>query len=362
MNNKYCVIMAGGIGSRFWPLSRTSFPKQFIDIFGTGHSLLQQTFKRLTQICPPENIMIVTHENYNQLIKEQIPDIPQENILLEPFRRNTAPCIAYASYKIYQKNPDAQIVVAPSDHLILFEDVFCKVINEGLDFVGKNNSLLTLGIKPSRPETGYGYIQLDNTTEEATDNSSITPVKTFTEKPNLELAKVFQQSGEFLWNSGIFLWSAKTILESFKNHLPEIDSLFSSVANSMNTDKENEAVSEIYSQCKSISIDYGIMEKESNVFVYAADFGWSDLGTWGSLFQHSEKDEKNNGIAGDKTLLYDTSNCIVNISKDKTAVIQGLDDFIIVDTDDTLLICRKQEEQRIKDFVNDLKVKYNLEF
>jgi len=352
--------MAGGIGSRFWPLSRTSYPKQFIDIFGTGYSLLQQTYSRMQRICPKENILIVTHENYKKLVQEQLTGIPEENILLEPIRRNTAPCIAYATHKIAKRNKNARIIVAPSDHLIMMEDKYVEIVKEGLDFVSNNSNLLTLGITPNRPETGYGYIQID--TEDSSSKETIKKVKTFTEKPNIELAKIFCKSGEFLWNSGIFIWSVNTISKSFENHLAETDSLFKNIHDKLDTPEESKAVEQVYAQCKSISIDYGIMEKEKDVYVYAANFGWSDLGTWGSLYQHTNKDENRNGVAANNIKLYDTEECMVHINKNKTAVIQGLKDYIIVDTDDTLLICKKEEEQRIKEFVNDLNLEFGLEF
>lgn len=351
--------MAGGIGSRFWPLSKTSYPKQFIDIFGTGFSLLQQTYSRMQRICPVENILIVTHENYKELVKEQLIGISEENILLEPIRRNTAPCIAYATHKIAKRNKNARIIVAPSDHLIMMEDKYVDIVKEGLEFVAHNSYLLTLGITPSRPETGYGYIQID--TEESDKKSNIKKVKTFTEKPNIELAKIFCKSGEFLWNSGIFIWSVETISNSFRKHLPEIENLFESIESKFDTKEEKKAVEKIYSQCKSISIDYGIMEKEDDVFVYSANFGWSDLGTWGSLYQHSPKDNNRNGVAANIIKLYDTHECMIHIDKNKTTVIQGLQNYIVVDTPDTLLICKKEEEQRIKEFVNDLNLEFGIE-
>ncbi|MCB2197133.1 MAG: mannose-1-phosphate guanylyltransferase [Bacteroidetes bacterium] len=356
MENNYCVIMAGGVGSRFWPLSRTHKPKQFLDILGTGRSLLQMTFDRFIQVCPVENIYIVTSQIYKETIHEQLPELKEEQVLLEPARRNTAPCIAYANYKILKKNPKANIVTAPSDHLILREDEFIKVIQEGLSFVSDKDAMLTLGIKPSRPETGYGYIQVNGNKHEP-ENKNINKVKTFTEKPNKELAKVFYESGEFFWNAGIFIWSLKSIMKAFEAHLPEIDSLFKEGIDYYNTDKENDFIAETYSDCKNISIDYGVMEKADNVYVYCSNFGWADLGTWGSLHENISKDEQENSIIGDKVFAYDLKNCIVNMPEDKLVVLQGLENYIVVDSDGILLVCRKEDEQEIKQYVNDVKLK-----
>ncbi|MCD4746348.1 MAG: mannose-1-phosphate guanylyltransferase [Bacteroidales bacterium] len=353
--NNYCVIMAGGIGARFWPMSRTSHPKQFIDILGTNETLIQQTYNRFLQICPSENIYIVTNTIYKNLIIEQIPGITENQILCEPIRRNTAPCIAYASYKILQINPDANIVVAPSDHIILKENIFTEVILSALEATSKKDWLLTLGIKPSRPDTGYGYIQFCDTYTYPQDKR-IKKVKTFTEKPNLELAETFLQSGDFLWNSGIFIWSLKSIIKAFKNYLPDIDSIFKEGISKYNTPDENSFISSAYTLCKNISIDYGIMEKADNVYVLSSDFGWSDLGTWGSLYDTREKDKNLNTIVGKNVLTYDSKNCIVNMPKEKLVVLQGLNDYIVVEDDNILLICRKSNEQQIRQFVNDVKV------
>jgi mannose-1-phosphate guanylyltransferase len=352
----YCVIMAGGIGSRFWPLSRTRKPKQFLDILGTGKSLLQQTFDRFSQILPKENILIVSNEEYGELIMQQLPGIKKEQVLLEPMRRNTAPCIAYANYKIRELEPDAKIVVAPSDHLILKEQEFLNVVKLGLDFVGSNEALLTLGIQPSRPETGYGYIQINGAKDSIVVNESLRKVKTFTEKPDLKMATVFLESGDFFWNSGIFFWSLKSITTAFESHLSEVDSLFKEGAGYYNTEAEHEFIAKTYSKCKNISIDYGVMEKAENVYVLCADFGWSDLGTWGSLYDMSGKDKNTNAIQGKSVFAYDTANCIINLPNDKLAVIQGLKDYIVVDSDNILLICRKEDEQEIKHFVNDVRL------
>ena len=358
MNNQnYCVIMAGGVGSRFWPFSTTSKPKQFLDILGVGKTLLQQTVERFSKIMPPENILIVTNKIYSDIVKEQVPQIPHQNILLEPQRRNTAPCIAFANYKIRKQNPNANVVVAPSDHLILKEEEFLRVVEKGLTFVGQQDALLTLGITPSRPETGYGYIQIHSDKESESKFPGFSKVRTFTEKPDVAMAKVFLESGEFFWNSGIFFWSLKTIQKSFEESLPEIDALFSEGAELFNTSKEESFIEEIYPKCKSISIDYGIMEKAKNVYVLCSDFGWSDLGTWGSMHEHSAKDELGNHIKGENVFLYNTNNSVINVSKNKCVVVQGLSDYIVVDSDDILLICKLKDEQLIKQFVSDVKLK-----
>jgi mannose-1-phosphate guanylyltransferase len=354
--NHYCVIMAGGIGSRFWPLSRTKKPKQFLDILGTGRTLIQQTFDRIRKVIPVENILIVTNEEYEDLVKKQLPEISSSQILLEPLRRNTAPCIAYANYKIHLSNPDAKILVAPSDHIILKEQDFLNVVAKGLDFVSNNDSMLTLGIQPNRPETGYGYIQINGDKTRIELNKSFRQVKTFTEKPDLKMAEVFLQSGDFFWNSGMFFWSLSTIMKAFQKYLPEIDQQFRDGLTSYNTEQEPEFISKVYPNCKSISIDYGIMEKAENVFVLCSDFGWSDLGTWGSLYDMLEKDCDQNSITGSNVFIYNSRNCLVNIPDNRLAVIQGLEDYIIVESDNILLICRKQDEQKIKSFVNDVRL------
>lgn len=345
--------MSGGIGSRFWPSSREAKPKQFLDFFGTGKSLIRLTFERFKNIVPVENIFVVTNEAYKDMTMSEIPEMGENQILLEPMRRNTAPCIAYATYHINAINPNANIVVAPSDHLILNESEFTTLINKALEFSNKNEALLTLGIRPSRPETGYGYIQMS---DEKLDE--VTKVKVFTEKPNLELAKVFYESGEFLWNSGIFIWSAKSILKELRTHIPEITNLFDKGQAKMATKEEKAFIDDIFPRCPNISIDYGIMEKADNVYVQAADFGWSDLGTWGSLYDISDKDENANVTAGANALFYESHNNMISISKDKLAVVQGLDGYIVVESDNVLLICQKNEEQRIKEFVTDAKMKF----
>jgi mannose-1-phosphate guanylyltransferase len=355
--NNYCVIMAGGQGSRFWPLSRAGKPKQFLDILATGKTLLQQTVQRFSNICPVENIYIVTNKAYKELIQEQVPEIKSENVLYEPLRRNTAPCIAYANHKIMMKNKNANIVVAPSDHLILNEEEFFKRIYQALEFTKNTNALLTLGIKPSRPETGYGYIQVNTEGKAAVEDLGILKVKTFTEKPEYDMARIFFESREFYWNSGIFIWSLDSISSAFEEYLPDVNDLFIQGKDIYNTPGEIDFVDKIYAECRNISIDYGIIEKAKNVFVLCTEFGWSDLGTWGSLYENSSKDENNNSIIGCDVLTYNTSSCIINLPENKLAVIQGLNDYIVVESEGILLICKKDDEQKIRQFVNDVKVK-----
>ena len=357
MKNRYCIIMAGGIGSRFWPVSRTNRPKQFLDFFGTGHTLLQLTYDRFRKIIPPENIFIVTNEQYEGLVKQQIPDADDKHILLEPQRRNTAPCIAWATYRIQSIDPEANIVVTPSDHLILKEEACAECIDKGLEFVEKFPALLTLGVKPNRPETGYGYIQIGDES-----NGDINTVKTFTEKPNQELAEVFVESGEFFWNSGIFIWNVQTIIKAFQRYLPEVSARFESGIGKFNTSEEKEFIQENFPACQNISIDFGLMEKASNVFVLCADFGWADVGTWGSLYDISSKDKNGNVNQEGKSLIYESDNNIIAVPKDKLVVIEGLKNYIVADSDNVLLICRKDEEERIRQIVNDAKVKFGNEF
>jgi mannose-1-phosphate guanylyltransferase len=359
MKDFYAVIMAGGIGSRFWPISRTSHPKQFIDILGTGKTLIQSTYERFKKIVPEENIYIVTNEIYADLVKEQVPGISQYQILAEPVMRNTAPCVAYACHKISQLNPAAAIIVAPSDHLITDQERFVNDINRSLLTVSEYACLVTLGIKPSRPDTGYGYIQYT----EKVVNDDFHKVKVFTEKPNLELAKTFIQSGDFLWNAGIFVWSAKTILKAFEQFLPEMNDIFKEGSSVYNTAGEQEFIQNAYYQCTNISIDYGIMEKADNVYVLPTDFGWSDLGTWASVYELSEKDYVGNAvIPSDKVIMYDSSNCMVNVPGNKLVILRGLHDFIVVEANNTLMICPKREEQTVKQVVSDVKAAFGTEF
>ncbi len=348
--------MAGGIGSRFWPFSRNNRPKQFLDFFGTGRSLLQMTFDRFSKFVPAENILIVSNILYKEMILEQLPDIKPDQILLEPTRRNTAPCIAYAVHRIKAITDKANIIVAPADHLILKEDEFQSVILKGLDFIEHNDKLLTLGMKPNRPETGYGYIQI------ADGEGELRKVVTFTEKPNLELAKVFLQSGEFFWNSGIFLWNLQTIDKALDQLLPELYQKFSQRPDVFNTIEEQEFINEIYPSCHNISIDYGIMEKADNVYVLTAEFGWSDLGTWGSLYDLANKDEHQNVTLHCKSKFYNSERNIIALEAGKLAVIDDLSDYIVAESANVLLICKKENEQRIRQFVADIQVNYEDEF
>ncbi len=354
--------MAGGIGSRFWPLSRSRYPKQFLDILGVGKTLLQQTYSRFNELIPTENIYIVGNEEYGKIIAEQLPELPVDNILLEPSRRNTAPCIEYANFRILQVNPDAKIIVAPSDHLIIKEEAFLECVRQGLEFVGQNRALLTLGIKPNRPETGYGYIQAIQKPIKGYESINLKKVKTFTEKPDLKLAKVFFDSGEFFWNAGIFFWSLPVIMNAFEKHLPEVHSLFKDGGELYGTEKEEEFIKTAYEGCKNISIDYGIMEKAENVFVLTSEFGWSDLGTWGSLYEQMPKDKERNAINAKHAFLYDSSGTIVNVPDDKLVLLHGLKDYIVVESDNVLLICKREDEQRIKLFVNDIRTELGDKF
>jgi mannose-1-phosphate guanylyltransferase len=355
-SKNYCVIMAGGVGSRFWPMSRTTFPKQFHDILGVGRTLLQMTYDRFLPVCPRENILVVTNERYRDLVQQQLPDLTPQQILCEPFMRNTAPCIAYASFWIAERETDAQIIVAPSDHLILNNDEFRQVIDVSLAQAKTSGNLVTLGIKPTRPDTGYGYIQW---TDEKSNNpdSRIKRVKTFTEKPDIELARDFLESGDFYWNSGIFIWSLPSILHSFSTYLPDMFKAFSEGAGVYGTAGEQDFITRTYGISENISIDYGIMEKARNVNVVLGDFGWSDLGTWGSLHTHLAHDEFRNGTVGRNVLYYNCSNNVVHVAGDKLAVLHGLNGFIVVDTGNVLLVCKKEDEQKIKQFVNDIKIK-----
>jgi len=357
--NNYAIIMAGGIGSRFWPISRSSHPKQFIDILGTGKTLIQNTYERFLKVCPKENIYVVTNENYTKLVKHQLPDMADGQILTEPVMRNTAPCVAYGCFKIESLNPEAVIVVAPSDQQILDEDAFVSAIEKSLQTAASTDSLITLGIKPSRPDTGYGYIQY---TDQAI-NQDFHKVKTFTEKPTLEIAKTFIQSGDFLWNAGIFVWSAKAIVKAFGRHLPEMHEIFAEARPVYNTEEEKSYVHKAYQQCINISIDYGIMEKADNVYVLPSAFGWSDLGTWASIYDLGEKDYVGNVvIPSEKVIMYDSSNCMVNVPGEKLVILQGLHDFIVVESNNTLLICPRDQEQNVKQVVADVKAKFGTKY
>jgi mannose-1-phosphate guanylyltransferase len=349
--NQYVAIMAGGIGSRFWPISRSDMPKQFLDVLGTGKTLIQQTYERFNKLVPEENIFVITAAEYVSIVQKQIPGIRLENILSEPSRKNTAPCIAYIAFRLMAKDPEAVMMATPADNLILETDEFLNTARKALDFVEHINALVTVGVKPTNPNTGYGYIQHD-ITEVAPD---IYKVKTFTEKPNLELAKTFIASGDFLWNAGIFTWKVKNVLAAFEKYLPEIYEIFAAEKDKFNTPAEKEAVELIYPQCTNISVDFGIMEKASNVYVIPATFSWSDLGTWNSAWENMPRDYFGNAVAGRKVITVDARNCIVNVPDHKLVLLQGLDEFIIVDTHDVLLICRKDKEQEIKDYVAEVK-------
>lgn len=338
--------MAGGVGTRFWPFSRQTFPKQFHDILGTGRTLIQQTADRFVGICPNENIFVVTSPEYYSITKEQLPFLTDEQILLEPSRRNTAPCIAYACFKIAKKNSNANIVVAPADHIILKEEEFRKRINVALDYSIENDVLVTLGIKPTRPDTGYGYIQFDDS-----EAKEVKKVRTFTEKPNLELAEMFLASGDYVWNGGIFIWSLKSINAAFDMYLPEVADAFRIAQKHFYTTKEKEALDIAYPRCRSISIDNGIMEKAENVFVVLSDIGWSDLGTWKSVYENSTKDEVNNVIDA-KAMLFNVEDCIIKTPKDKLVVINDLKGYIVAEFDGVLMICKKDDEQKVKEFVS----------
>lgn len=362
--NNYCVIMAGGVGSRFWPFSRNKNPKQFLDFFGTGRSLLQMTIDRFRPIVPIENILIVTNILYRDQVLEQIPDLQSNQVLCEPARRNTAPCIAYAVARIKamrrgMTDKNANIVVAASDHLILQEDKFRDVITGCFEFIKTNDALLTLGMKPTRPETGYGYIQKG---DEVKGNEDICKVKAFTEKPNLEMAKVFLDSGDFLWNSGIFIWSLESIEAALQKHMPELAQKFTQGGDQMGTSSEDAFIQEIFPTCPSISIDYGLMEKAQNVYVMPSDFGWSDLGTWGSLYDLSTKDEAENVTLHCDATYYDSHGNIVTLPKGRLAVIQGLEDSIVAEANGVLLICKRDDEQQIRQFYMDAEVKYDGKF
>lgn len=350
-NHFYVAIMAGGIGSRFWPHSRTDNPKQFLDILNTGKTLLQWTYERFLQFIPKENIYVVTHHQYTSKVGTQLPDLPAENIVSEPSRKNTAPCVAYISHKISKQDPLANIICAPADHLIMDGPAFTNSCLNALLFVQKHSALVTLGIKPTRPDTGYGYIQFEP--QHVADN--VYQVKTFTEKPNLELAKTFLQSGDFLWNAGIFVWNVKTIMAALKQYLPEMDELFEQVTADLNTPQEKEAIEKVYPQCTNISIDYGIMEKADNVYVIPSNFGWSDLGTWASAYENLEKDYLGNAVQGKNVVVIDATKCMVKVPNEKLVLLQGLDGFIVIDTQDVLLICKKENEQQIKEYVAEIK-------
>ena len=353
-NNNHLVIMAGGVGSRFWPMSTTEKPKQFIDVLGVGRSLLQLTFDRFKGICSPENVWVVTNRSYKDLVLEQLPEIPVTNILCEPCRRNTAPCIAYVSWRIKSKDRNANIVVTPSDHIVTNCEEFKRVISQCLKFTSETDAIITLGMKPTRPETGYGYIQADLSSC-SPRNKEIFRVDSFREKPDLETAKKYIQNKSYFWNAGIFIWSVNTIINAFRIYQPAISKIFESLQPVYGTPKEQEEIDLRFPECENISVDYAIMEKAEEIFVCPADFGWSDLGTWGSLLVQTKKDLYGNGVIGENVSLFDTHNCIVHTLDKKKVVIQGLDGYIVADDGNKLLICKLSEEQRIKQFSSDNK-------
>jgi len=350
----YAAILAGGLGTRFWPKSRASFPKQFLDILGNEETLIQSAYKRYASFILPENIYIITSQEYVDIIKDQLPGIKHENILAEPSRKNTAPCVAYFAFKMLQQDPDATFVVAPSDHIVTESETFERLSLKALDFAKENNAFVTLGIKPTYPNTGYGYIQYD---QDFSKEENVFKVKTFTKKPDIELAKTFLASGDFLWNAGIFMWKAEDVAVAFERYQPEMFDLFASEKSNYNTAEESSALERIYPLCSSISIDYAIMEKANNVFVIPADFGWSDLGTWNSAYTNLSKDENGNALTSENILTFDSTNSLVSASEEKLLVLQGLDDFIVVDTKDVLLICKKDKEQQVKEFLSEVKKK-----
>ncbi len=354
-NHRYCVIMCGGIGSRFWPYSRTRLPKQFIDFLGTGRTLLQMTFDRVSDIIPVENIIVITNERYHDLVREQLPELGSEQILLEPARRNTAPCIAWAAWHIAARDPEASMIVMPSDHVITRERYFLQAVNDGFDFVENREALLTYGIQPTRPETGYGYIQVGNTVE-----GNFCKVKTFTEKPDVELAKVFIATGEFFWNSGIFQWRASVIRDTMRELVPDIAAVFDSVGNEVFTSAvaERRFVAEVFPSCQNISIDYSVMEKTNNAYVETVNFGWSDLGTWSALYDLSPKNADANVTQNCNVLSYNCHGNIFAVRGEKLLAVDGLEDYIIADADGVLLICPKANEQNIRQMVTDARLKF----
>lgn len=355
--NYYAILMAGGVGSRFWPVSTEGFPKQFHDMLGTGDTLIQKTFHRLADLIPKENIFILTNERYNDLVLEQLPEVEQRQVVLEPAMRNTAPCILYASLKIQKENPDAVMIVAPSDHWIEDEKAFSKNVKQAFNFCSENDALMTLGIQPTFPNTGYGYIEYDKSSAEA-----IKSVNQFREKPNYETAKEFIAQGNFLWNAGIFMWSVKSVVEAFQNNQPKLYNLFENGIAVYNTDFEDDFIRDNYPKAENISVDYAIMEKSNNVHVIAAEFDWNDLGTWGSLYDKLDKDESNNAVVNARTLAEDASGNMIRTQNDKIVVIDGLQDYIVVDKRDVLLIFPKSKEQDIKKTLQQVKDKFGEQY
>ena len=348
-NSNHLVIMAGGVGSRFWPMSTTERPKQFIDVLGVGKTLLQLTVERFGSLIDPKNIWVVTNRTYADIVAEQLPDMPRENILCEPCRRNTAPCIAYVSWRIKASDPKANIVVTPSDHIVMNVPEFQRVIGDCMAFTKDNDAIVTLGMKPTRPETGYGYIQADLSAA-SLRNKDIFRVDSFREKPDLETAQQYIKKNYYFWNAGIFIWNVSTIVNAFRIYQPKLSKIFEQLIPIYGTPGEQAAIDEQFPKCENISVDYAIMEKAEEIFVCPADFGWSDLGTWGSLLTQSKRDLYGNACIGQNINLFETHNCIIHATEERKVVVQGLDGYIVAEKDNTLLICKLSEEQRIKQF------------
>lgn len=349
ISHSHLVIMAGGIGSRFWPMSTPERPKQFVDVLGTGRTFIQMTVDRFKGILPPENVWVVTSQAYKDIVAEQLPEVPQGNILLEPCRRNTAPCIAYAAWRIKSIDPKATIVVSPSDHLVLDTPEFQRVVKSAMDFASTSDAIVTLGMKPTRPETGYGYIQTDMSCPSAR-NKEIYRVDAFREKPDLATAEKYIRKPNMLWNAGIFIWNVSTIVNALRVYAPEINEVFENLLSLYGTDKEQDAINENFPRCESISVDYAILEKSEEIYCFPASFGWSDLGTWGSLRENVSRDNNGNAVIGDNVQTYETRDCVIHCSEERRVVVQGLDGYIVAEKDNTLLICKLSEEQRIKQF------------
>ena len=349
ISHSHLVIMAGGIGSRFWPMSTPERPKQFVDVLGTGRTFIQMTVDRFKGILPPENVWVVTSQAYKDIVAEQLPEVPQGNILLEPCRRNTAPCIAYAAWRIKSIDPKATIVVSPSDHLVLDTPEFQRVVKSAMDFASTSDAIVTLGMKPTRPETGYGYIQTDMSCPSAR-NKEIYRVDAFREKPDLATAEKYIRKPNMLWNAGIFIWNVSTIVTALRVYAPEINEVFENLLPLYGTDKEQDAINENFPKCESISVDYAILEKSEEIYCFPASFGWSDLGTWGSLREIVSRDNNGNAVIGDNVQTYETRDCVIHCSEERRVVVQGLDGYIVAEKDNTLLICKLSEEQRIKQF------------
>ena len=354
IDNCYCVILAGGFGTRFWPISKTSMPKQFLDVADTGRTFLRQTYDRFLNIVPQENILVVTGARYRDIVKEQLPELDESNLLLEPYSRNTAPCIAYATYTLLKRNPEANIVVSPADHIIYNDEVFARTIMDAFEYIQEKDVLMTLGVVPTRPDTNYGYVQAYGG-REAYKNNEPLPIKTFTEKPDRDLASIFISTGEFLWNAGIFLWKARTIREEMEKHLPEVTGLFKGWENAIGSKIENEFIARAYTDCINISIDYGVMEKTDRAWVYPVKFGWQDIGTWDSLYNFMpEKDRGGNTSNVEKSLIENTSGSLVIASdRKKLIAVKGLEDYMIIDTDDVLVICPK-EDKKFKELISSI--------